>query len=115
MRFLPNFGREGIPREGTPFWGFITFLLTNFAKISERGSSPPCVHLLANVASRKVLTHHPCICSTSYLSFKEFNGKRPMQCCTVFKEKSLKIKDVPTNQSFFANTFCCLLWFFETG
>ena len=39
--------------EGTPFWCFIAFLLTSFAKILEGGftfipplpPSPPCVHL----------------------------------------------------------------------
>jgi hypothetical protein len=32
MRFLPNFGREG-----APFWCFIAFLLTSFAKILKGG------------------------------------------------------------------------------
>ncbi len=41
MRFLPNFESEGIQGllkffwEGTPFWCYTAFLLTNFAKILE--------------------------------------------------------------------------------
>jgi hypothetical protein len=59
MRFLPLFGWEGLWKfwwEGTPFWCFIAFLLTSFAKILEGGYTfirplppphppTPCVHL----------------------------------------------------------------------
>ena len=50
--FYPNFGREGIQGlwkfwgEGTPFWGLIAFLSTNFAKILKRGYTfipPVCI------------------------------------------------------------------------